>query len=832
MTETDDFQLLLEFATHRSDEAFAELVRRHVNLVYSVALRQTRDTHAAEEITQAVFVILARKASALSRNIILSGWLYQTARLSAANYLRRERRRVAREQEAFMQSSLNEPGPDAWMQIAPLLEDAMAKLGEKDRDAVVLRFFQGKSLQEVGTALGATEDAAKMRLHRALEKLRKFFSQRGVTLSAAALAAVLAANSSIAAPAGFAATISTNAAKGAVAVGTTLAIVSSTLKMMTWMKFKPALIVGAAVLLGGGAVTTAILLDRSNFSPTPSTAALRNEPSLTNLLPTPLIIRDPFPATAHMTLGVPPGAVALQPDGKLVIGTTLSGFFVDEQTGIIGPYRRAAMRFDANGVLDRTFFCEVNDVNATDPSRAHLEVLPDARLLLSGLLRSVNGVGRPGYATLKADGQLDETFEPFRGFTNEWNGYYRPTATRVATLLSDGSVAVINPAIAGTNVSSVLTTYRLDATGRMILPSSEEIGLAEFGRPSGLQSSLGELGFWARRPVDWTRMERAGRRPEYLAHISAHDFPFEQWTNAPTAGDVAAVFRVLFAEMPIELCRYAVKMPDGGCVLAVRTEFIDGSRIGRGTLMRFDKNWRPDLTFTNHYEADGGSCITLKLQKDEKLLVAGIVGKFNGETFPGMVRLEKDGSIDPTFHCETRGPGFGESWMTDLQQRVMDFAVQDDGKIVIAGFFTKVNGVEKQYLARLNPDGSLDQTFRTPFTTWEGLKQWRRVPVQSLTKARIPLATNSIAKSNAPEAAAAAPAQTVMITSLKLENGVAIIQFIGNPRQVYILQAGDSFKTDGWFNLKTNRANAAGTGVFQDETAKGQPMRFYRIATP
>src|SRR5437868_2351593 len=173
MTDRDDWQLVREFAEEQSEGAFAELVRRHVNLVYSVGLRQTGNAHDAEEITQAVFIILARKAGSLGRKTILSGWLYQAARLTAANFQRTARRRVAREQEAYMQSLVNEPGTEAWRQIAPLLEEAMGGLREKERDAVVLRYFEGKSLGEVGAVLGASEDAAKMRVNRAVEKLRK-----------------------------------------------------------------------------------------------------------------------------------------------------------------------------------------------------------------------------------------------------------------------------------------------------------------------------------------------------------------------------------------------------------------------------------------------------------------------------------------------------------------------------------------------------------------------------------------------------------------------------------------------------------------------------------
>src|SRR5690349_5477880 len=124
MTDRSDHELLAEFARDGSEPAFAALVERHVNLVYSTALRFTGNPHHAQEITQAAFVILARKAATLSSRIILSGWLYQTARLTAATFVRGEVRRQKREQEAYMQSTLNENHSEAWTQIAPMLDEA------------------------------------------------------------------------------------------------------------------------------------------------------------------------------------------------------------------------------------------------------------------------------------------------------------------------------------------------------------------------------------------------------------------------------------------------------------------------------------------------------------------------------------------------------------------------------------------------------------------------------------------------------------------------------------------------------------------------------------
>src|ERR1039457_3758420 len=253
MPESDDIVLLKEYAESGSETAFIALVGRHVNLVYSAALRSVGNAHAAQEIAQAVFIILARKAKSLDDRTILSGWLYQTARMTAANYLRGEIRRQNREQEAYMQAILNKPEAEARRQIAPLLDDAMGRLGEKDRNAIVLRFFENKNLSEVGAALGASEDAAKMRVNRALEKLRKFFSKRGVTHSAAILAGAVSANSVHAAPVALAKTISVVAvAKGAAASTSTLTLIKGALKIMAWTKAKTAIVAGAAVLLATG----------------------------------------------------------------------------------------------------------------------------------------------------------------------------------------------------------------------------------------------------------------------------------------------------------------------------------------------------------------------------------------------------------------------------------------------------------------------------------------------------------------------------------------------------------------------------------------------------
>jgi RNA polymerase sigma factor (sigma-70 family) len=259
MHDASDMDLLRQYAVGNSDAAFAALVSRHINLVYSAALRKTGNPHAAEEITQAVFIILARKAGRILDKTILPGWLYQTARLTASSYLRRETRRVRREQEAFMQSTLTEPELATWEQLAPLLEDAMGQLCDKDRTAVVLRFFGGKSFAEVATAAGVSENAAKKRVGYALEKLNRYFSKRGVSSTTESIAGAISANSVQVAPVALAKAVTAIAiAKGAAASTSTLTLIKGALKIMAWTKVKTTAVAVAAVIVASGTTTIVI----------------------------------------------------------------------------------------------------------------------------------------------------------------------------------------------------------------------------------------------------------------------------------------------------------------------------------------------------------------------------------------------------------------------------------------------------------------------------------------------------------------------------------------------------------------------------------------------
>src|SRR6266850_7375487 len=209
-----DLQLLARYTRDRAEDAFAEIVRRHLDLVHSAALRQVRSPQLAEEVAQSTFVNLARHAHRLAPDTILAAWLYQVARREAINVVRREASRQLREQIATEMNAMNATAAD-WTHIEPLLDEAMHALDDTDRTAVLLRYFENKSLREVGATLGTSENAAQKRLGRAVERLREFFAKRGVTVGASGLVVVLSANAVQAAPAGLAATLTSASLAGA-----------------------------------------------------------------------------------------------------------------------------------------------------------------------------------------------------------------------------------------------------------------------------------------------------------------------------------------------------------------------------------------------------------------------------------------------------------------------------------------------------------------------------------------------------------------------------------------------------------------------------------------
>jgi RNA polymerase sigma factor (sigma-70 family) len=229
----NDRELLQDYVQNGSQNAFTQLVERHVNLVYSAGRRLVSDTHLAEDITQQVFMLLARKAGRLGSSTILSAWLYRAARHLASETVRRELRRRRREQIA-VEAVSHSPAEDSWQQIETLLDEAMSKLGTGDHDAIVLRYFENRSLKEVGDALGYTEDAAQKRIARALERLRTDLARRGVTASGAVLATTITGGAVQSAPVGLAG----SAFSASLAVSASVGTISHLVPVMTSTQMK------------------------------------------------------------------------------------------------------------------------------------------------------------------------------------------------------------------------------------------------------------------------------------------------------------------------------------------------------------------------------------------------------------------------------------------------------------------------------------------------------------------------------------------------------------------------------------------------------------------
>ncbi len=255
----DDAHLLWKYSREGSEQAFRDLVERHLPLVNATARRMTNgNTHLAQDVTQLVFTDLARKAGSLPEGTVLGGWLHRHTCYTALKAIRTETRRRTRERTAMELNDINQDAAqDAhWLQLAPVLDEALNCLGDEDRNAIVLRYFQQQDVRTVGEALGTSESAAQKRLGRALEKLRALISRRGVAVaSAVTLASTLEASPVAVAVPGLATTIATHALGAATTAAVTTTLTLASLKTMITSK----LVVSLTAVAAFGAVTTRLV---------------------------------------------------------------------------------------------------------------------------------------------------------------------------------------------------------------------------------------------------------------------------------------------------------------------------------------------------------------------------------------------------------------------------------------------------------------------------------------------------------------------------------------------------------------------------------------------
>lgn len=263
--DQSDSWLLQEFAAHRSQDAFTELVSRHSDWVYSAAVRMVRDRHLAEDVAQAVFLVLAEKAAKLSA-VPLHRWLFKVTRYASANAIRARIRRDKYERLAAMSTreTLQSEPDRMWQEISPILDDSISRLRSRDRDALLLRFYQQKELTEVAAALGVSEGAAKIRIVRAIEKLRAVLRRRGIAGPSDALGAALLAHTTHAAPPTFAAgCLPASASIKATALSKGI----STMVLSTKLKIAAALILIGGIPIGAGVYFLAPFANRSVVAP-------------------------------------------------------------------------------------------------------------------------------------------------------------------------------------------------------------------------------------------------------------------------------------------------------------------------------------------------------------------------------------------------------------------------------------------------------------------------------------------------------------------------------------------------------------------------------------
>jgi RNA polymerase sigma factor (sigma-70 family) len=254
MSDPTDSELLRSFCEKRSEEAFAQLLRRHLDFVYSAACRILGNPSLAEDVAQAVFASLANNAAKLQNHPFLTGWLHRATRNIASQTIRDEIRRRLREQKAYAMNELLSSGSDTdWEQVAPQLDAALDDLNAPDREALLLRYFKNQTAREMALKLGISDEAAQKRVARALERLRKLLRKRGVQAGVAGLATLIPAHALQAAPAALSATISSTiiACLPQAAANLPLALVATkSIAMNTIQKTVATVIIASAVTTG------------------------------------------------------------------------------------------------------------------------------------------------------------------------------------------------------------------------------------------------------------------------------------------------------------------------------------------------------------------------------------------------------------------------------------------------------------------------------------------------------------------------------------------------------------------------------------------------------
>lgn len=397
-----DSELIRIYVDDEDRQAFAQLVGRHIHWVNSMARRLVRDSAMADDVTQAVFVLLARKARSLRHEITLSTWLFTVTRYCASSMLRNEiRRRKHERQAAAMRSTQIESGEPTWEQLWPMLDEMVGQLRTSDRQAVLMRFYEKMTFPQIGQALQISEEAARKRVERAVDQLRESFARKGVATGAGALAATLGAN--VTHPASAAVIGAASAAQGGVAVGS---VAKSVGLIMTLMSLKPAAAIVLTVMLTAAAATTLLQVSQ----PTPTVTAA---PAIA-----PVAV---FPVRYGRIVGsdekpVPNARIWRLEYPTDVIGTRSGPPIVSDQNGIFGIESEFApqllVQADGFGLtaaqLREGTVDDPTEVQMRPPTSLRVRVVGPDKKPAAGVRMSIHSVGNR--RTIWLSPQLQEQF--------------------------------------------------------------------------------------------------------------------------------------------------------------------------------------------------------------------------------------------------------------------------------------------------------------------------------------------------------------------------------------------------------------------------------------
>ena len=500
-------------------------------------------------------------------------------------------------------------------------------------------------------------------------------------------------------------------------------------------------------------------------------------------------IAEPLPGNADEFCRVGPvGAIVLQRDGKILLADAygLSLHVLNRRTGVFFRLPGGVFRLHSNGSPDLTFVSELNDIAQSHVFDRWLAVEEDGKVL----------VQRPNWdvARLLPDGRLDRAFAVQNVSSNVpavWAdlNVVLPFATGPGrqVALRAGSTNRLPP-VSGTSFRLPLTAVHwLDSSG-----VSQRV--TQWEDACGLDGVLSSRGFSLWRRETYTQPSTG---VSFLAHNQLK-LPLRDQFGRPEA---AAVLRNTLDRLPVDLCRVALRLPDGKIVLAV----IQGGTRGKGQFLRFNRDWTLDPEFEASYEIGARSnTILLRTGPNGTVLVSGDFTAINGSPAAGLTRLLPNGTTDPTFRVtftETHVP------------YPASVTVQADGSVLVGGLFTAVNDVKCTYLARLRSDGSVDREFTDKFEHdryQEAFKGFRASVVQVVPgKYRSSDVTGSV--DAPPQGTTDVDLENVWLRRLDFADGAAVIEFEGTAQRRYVLQA-QADPSHGWWSVSTNRTDTAGRG--------------------